>query len=575
MAFDTQTVTLKGAELLAAATAADPLIIVGCDATQTYLTQAQAVNISTRPATPFSNTTSVTQLGSASDHINSRVYFRAGDNTGGDANTLMLYGHKQSAPSDDYVIFVASAQTPFHLPEVGDVVDEWETALDIVYTISTNSVGYATQATYCTLSEFNLLKERTVTTHAEGEPTTGDNQTIYGDKTFKDQILCSSPRGIIWKGTAANSIWVLTNYNGVTIFDSSSNEICSMDATNGTISTTGKFSAVGNNVTSDFTNISANYIDVGSGGIDTTSIGVSGDIVASGSLEINSSAIIDGLCWLNGGTYITDTFKLSKTGLADDWELNVTIGTNAVGPTATFSFPDYDGTGNVPELMLSVGSQSKIELTADSVDVSNALSSAGIYTLATEIGTSGNTNGTLTVYGSVEVGNTGTGDGTLTVNGTTASNYVNCAEFIIKQASKNWIEADNAGLRIYNSSYVRKVEFETDGTSVIDGTLSVSGAITANGGVKGLEPDSTGGSLVVPIGGIVGVLGKDGGYVNTIAAGGSATFSANQVKTCKWNSGTNSWEEGEYIPAGTYKALTGFVYSSGGSSGPVFFIRKS
>lgn len=189
MAFDTQTVTIKGAELLAAATAANQLIIDGCDATTGYMTQAQAVNVSTRPASPVSNTTDVTQLGSTAEHINSRVYFRTGVNAGGDVNTLFLYGHSASAPNDKFVIFVASAQTSFHLPVAGDVIDEWECALDIVYTINPGAVGFATQATYCSLSEFNLLKERTVTTHKEGLPTTGEDQTIYGDKLFKDKIL--------------------------------------------------------------------------------------------------------------------------------------------------------------------------------------------------------------------------------------------------------------------------------------------------------------------------------------------------------------------------------------------------
>lgn len=184
MAFDTQTVTIKGAELLAAATAANQLIIDGCDATTGYMTQAQAVNISARPASPVSNTTDVTQLGSTAEHINSRVYFRTGVNAGGDVNTLFLYGHSASAPNDKFVIFVASSQATFHLPVSGDVIDEWECALDIVYTVNSGAVGFATQATYCSLSEFNLLKERTVTTHKEGLPTDGDDQDIYGDKYY-------------------------------------------------------------------------------------------------------------------------------------------------------------------------------------------------------------------------------------------------------------------------------------------------------------------------------------------------------------------------------------------------------
>jgi hypothetical protein len=192
MPFDIQTITYKGAQLLADATAADKLIIDGCDATAVALTEDQALAVTTRPASPLSNTTEVTQLGSTTEHVQSRVYFHAGVSAGGDANTLYLYGHTESAPTDLFVIFVCSSTDTFHLPEVGDVIDEWETDIDIVYTVSTDSVGFATQATYCSLSEFNILKNRTVTTHKEGDTTTGDDQTILGVKTFSNTVNVSN-----------------------------------------------------------------------------------------------------------------------------------------------------------------------------------------------------------------------------------------------------------------------------------------------------------------------------------------------------------------------------------------------
>ena len=188
MAYDTNTITAKGAELLAAATAADKLILDGCDATTTYLDAATAAAVSSRPATPFSNTTEVSIIGYTSSHVQARAAFIAGSSTGGDVNTLYLYGHKQSAPSDIFVIYVASSQDSFHLPEVGDVANVYETLFDIIYAANADAVTTASTSTFCTLSEFNILKERTVTTHAEGDSTSGDNQTIYGEKTFKDRV---------------------------------------------------------------------------------------------------------------------------------------------------------------------------------------------------------------------------------------------------------------------------------------------------------------------------------------------------------------------------------------------------
>ena len=188
MAYDVNTLTLKGAELLAAATAADKLILDGCDATTTYIDTATAAAVSSRPGSPLSNTTDVSLIGYTAEHIQARAAFVAGSSTGGDANTLYLYGHKESAPSDIYVIYVASSTDPFHLPEVGDVANVYETLFDIIYAVNSGAVTTAGTSTYCTLAEFNMLKERAVTMHKEGILNEGDNQTIYGEKNFKDDV---------------------------------------------------------------------------------------------------------------------------------------------------------------------------------------------------------------------------------------------------------------------------------------------------------------------------------------------------------------------------------------------------
>ena len=189
MAFDVSTITLKGAELLAAATSSDRFIVVGCDADTTVLTQQQAIYHSNRPASPVSNTTEVTPINHYTmNSIYIRAYFRAGETTGGSVNTLYLYGHLESDSAHDYVIFIASASTSFHLPEVGDVMDEWEARLSINYNPNTDSIAYATSATYATQASVDALEDRMVSVHAFNSLTQGDNQNIYGIKTFKNGI---------------------------------------------------------------------------------------------------------------------------------------------------------------------------------------------------------------------------------------------------------------------------------------------------------------------------------------------------------------------------------------------------
>lgn len=222
--YDVNTITAKGAELLAAATAADKLILDGCDATTTFVDAATAALVESRPASALSNTTTVSIIGATTNHVTARASFIAGTNTGGDANTLYLYGHKQSAPSDIYVIYVASSQEPFHLPETGDVANVYETLFNMVYAANPDAVTTPGVSTYCTLAEFNLLKNRTVTTHEEGDDTVGEKQTILGDKTFNGSTLLNGETHAYSEFYSSNGIFVFPAIR-VTAYDSNIQKI--------------------------------------------------------------------------------------------------------------------------------------------------------------------------------------------------------------------------------------------------------------------------------------------------------------------------------------------------------------
>lgn len=188
MAYDVTTITLKGAELLASATAADRLIIAGCDATTTFIPQSEAVNVSQRPAQPFSTSTNASLEESTTNHVFVRVFFVAGQSTGGEANSLYIYGHNESDPTHDYVLAVLSSEDPFHLPVEGDISNTYGVLLDIVYNAASGAIATATSSVYATYGEYADLRDRVVTTHKRDLPTTGDNQTIYGEKTFVNTI---------------------------------------------------------------------------------------------------------------------------------------------------------------------------------------------------------------------------------------------------------------------------------------------------------------------------------------------------------------------------------------------------
>lgn len=631
MAFDTQTVTIKGAELLAAATAQDKLIIVGCDVTQTYMTQAQAVNISARPANPFSNTTTVTQLGSTANHINSRVYFRAGENTGGDANTLFLYGHKQSDPTNDFVIFIASAETPFHLPVVGDVVDEWETALDIVYSVNADSVGYAEQSTYCTISEFNLLKERTVTTHKEGDVTHGDNQTILGSKIFRGYVQCldtldaresiesfgdlnfqceEEPHGIKFVISELPEVTIMADEaNGGTIHIASPNISISDTSEEGAIRMSASRSTNRTDLYIRFPDNEDGHLHVTGatvslyddlnvdgtlhvdGPIDTYStatieggatIGLSGDTATSltvyGSASV-SNALSTNTLNTSGLSTFLGNLKLGDSNTDGTISLFTTIDTQTI-----YSGPNVSGNSTVigigngsyaPKIQLRTytgGTANAISLSAPIVYLNgqtNAFLGAPIFNVA---GYTSNTNTTCNFFGTLNVD---------------ALSPLAGGEIVIKDsdhASIITISASSTGGSISITDGTKTTTVDEDGFSSGDGTNSVgfssngTGSISGNlyvGGLSGIAPSVSGTTLSVPIGGIVGAIGKVGGYINTCKAGTSFSIAANTVKTALWDSANGVWAEDLWIPEGTYTALTGFSYSSSGSLGVVFLIRTA
>ena len=188
MAFDVETITARGAIAIASATLNDKLIIDGCDAMSAAISKADAVNVSSRPASPGDTTTNITGGGSTNNHIYAYANFVQGVCTGGDFRSFYLYGHLQSAPSTVFVIAIASAATPMHLPVTGEVINRTEIQFELTFSVADGVVEVAATSMYTTRGEFLLLKDRTVTTHAEGEPTTGENQIVYGVKAFNDGI---------------------------------------------------------------------------------------------------------------------------------------------------------------------------------------------------------------------------------------------------------------------------------------------------------------------------------------------------------------------------------------------------
>lgn len=221
--FDVSTITTSGAQLLAQATDGNRLVVSGCEANTTVYTAETAKAVTAPTGTRISN--EIELVGVQDNKIIVRARFTQSETTGGNANSLILFGRLENDPEETRTaICVVSNNAQFYLPlSTSEAVQDFECLFTIDYEIQSNVVVEQTSALECSLAEFRLLKERTVTAHKEGNPNVGDpTQNIFGEKVFQNQI------GFVAK---ANFTSVATFNGGIAVND----EILISDNDKGTI----------------------------------------------------------------------------------------------------------------------------------------------------------------------------------------------------------------------------------------------------------------------------------------------------------------------------------------------------
>lgn len=187
--FDVSTITTSGAQLLAQATEGNRLVVSGCEANTTIYTAETAKAVTTPTGARISN--EIELVGVQDNKIIVRARFTQSETTGGNANSLVLFGRLENNPEETRTaICVVSNNAQFYLPSsTSEAVQDFECLFTIDYEIQSNVVVEQTSALECSLAEFRLLKERTVTSHKDGNPNVGDpTQNIFGEKVFQSQI---------------------------------------------------------------------------------------------------------------------------------------------------------------------------------------------------------------------------------------------------------------------------------------------------------------------------------------------------------------------------------------------------
>lgn len=589
MAYDVNTLTVKGAELLAAATAQDKLILDGCDATTVYITQANAQLVESRPVSPLSTTTTVSIIGYTSNHVVARAEFNAGVNTGGDARTLYLYGHKESAPSDVYVIYVASDMDTFHLPVAGDVATQYETLFDMIYAVNPDAVETASTSIFTTLAEFNMLKERTVTTHKEGELTIGEPQTIYGTKTFKGTLHAHNALGLlVTLNGSTSSPYCLINPDRFVLYSNFNNYVASM-AADGTVNADKAFLP---KTSADMTANPPTGADLGSS-TKTFKTAYTNELKVTNMSELTSDS-----SWINFNydsiTYTSsvniETQHNNSINLAYNFNGNGSFDVK-LNNTSMFSIY-YNGADQ--EYQTSIDSPLKvpeIRLTDDVITIKPG-----------QITGTGDINiGKLTIHGSnlgcsvaimeqlvnymagmsVSLNSSSVGEYHAYARGTTGVGS-NGAELIMHHAdtfanTNNeiilglWNTNDNSwdGFSCeYDSVATNNVITLKASKNVVDGPAEMKNLTTFDSGFTGNQPvlESGATSITVPVGGIIGAFFKyAAGFSTSKVAGQTISVGASSVKEAYAKNG--SVIEGTYyLAAGTYTCLMSTLADSNGDS---------
>lgn len=200
------TVTSYGAALIAQATAANPIVIVGA---LSKATAASSVSeLATADASWYDGKTGSIATVSATDNV-ARIVAVFRNNGSLQAAKSIAVTARLASQTDGEAVVLAAISDPDSTIELPSA-DDTGHAVEFPINIAINPGGTVQTTPGSSASVADL--DRFVSLHAPGQPTTGEGQSIYGPKTFNNVVVCLG--GV--SGTTAN----FTGESGFTILNS-------------------------------------------------------------------------------------------------------------------------------------------------------------------------------------------------------------------------------------------------------------------------------------------------------------------------------------------------------------------
>lgn len=205
--------TNAGSELINRAISGNTIVWGECACTSDTLTAASTA-ITNKVCSGYA--VAAFNSGEGTAELSCSMDNTAADVAGGDAVSFGIYAKIQG--DEGYILAIyATAETPMTIPDYDE--DDGTTKVRVIVDLSLNindgtvqtievtepnvyalaqdlqteiNARQTADAALCTKTELSELESRVVTTNIQGSPTTGENQTIYGEKAFSNRIYANS-----------------------------------------------------------------------------------------------------------------------------------------------------------------------------------------------------------------------------------------------------------------------------------------------------------------------------------------------------------------------------------------------
>ena len=221
MAFSINCLTYSGTQLLAQASAANPIVYIGAVASTNSYDEATLQQMSSTSDSRWNVDGGVIIASSATNNtarIIAGFRNRASEAT---IKTIGITARLSSAADGDEIVLAAVSDTAasIRIPSTAEPAVTIEVALNIAVSDALSVTVTSSTAGSAMLSDLDRL----VSCHKAGQPETGERQTIYGVKEFQNTVSVGNDQAVVLKFEAIDVIGTITGLNSVDGYSASIN----------------------------------------------------------------------------------------------------------------------------------------------------------------------------------------------------------------------------------------------------------------------------------------------------------------------------------------------------------------